>query len=1347
MSVYMRFASQMKWALTGIGLFAATLLAAPQAQAQAPKISLSAAKTTAYVGEDLVFTLRFAARERRDQDYHVSFVPGARCVSGGATKYVGGDVIHTLACSFSKAGPRAVQGIGGFLNTEAGGSVDTLGNIRFGDWVPGSLSDPLDIVILPQIKPVLSLERLDAKALAGQPLRLRARLSGTDAAVPVEGKINFGGTTDYALDATDEAVGELRGLSPGTIDLVARLTVASPAYEKVQSLPLSVLVEKGGSVVLLKAKSTTVHGSELVELSGQVQGYVPAGRVTLVSGARVLGDAPLDSNGLFSLRTRLAVGSYSVVAQFPGDNNNEPGSSAPVALTVDNATPASLSLSSTLKDLPAGARTVLVAQVGGNSPSGTVKFYEGTTLLGTAPVIEGMATLSVSFGTPGAHAVRAEYSGDANNIGLGSAGTVDFSVSTPPAPGGSSTTATYQYDRVGNPVVRTDPRGYSQHTVYDAANRPLMDINAVGGVRQQRYNGLGMPVLVSDADGVAQQTTYDNFGRVAKTRDGLGNVQEYGYDLADGRPGSEGSPIEIKTASLTQKYRFDAGERLSSQQLQDTTEFAGAARGQTQSYDLAGRTTSRVDAYGKAEKYGYNAFGQQTEITDRLGGKTLIRYDARGNVIDVENAKGAHYRFEYDKADRLVKEVKPLGQTTRYEYDAQGNLLRKTDPLGRVQKYSYDAQDRLTEVQHLRADSSLWQKTTFQWQDNLLVAWGSWDYSRPEAQQQSSATLSYDDEGRKTGETVSLPNPAGARYSMSYRYGYSAAGRKTKIVWPDGTELQYGYAAHGGLERVSIPGAGSLSVGEFRDGVPTIWQLPGGGTRSLQVDGLQQLRGQTVKSPTQQPTLQLQNSFGLEFELQQRQRTDVLDGASSTDDLTAVHDDDQRLTEAARKGSFSNETERFTLDAVGNRKAHSRTSGEWTYDANDRLLLQGSGPSAIRYTYDDAGNTVQRQGSDRTLDFGYDAENRLIWVRQADGAWVARYGYDPLGRRVWKEQYRDGAGLPLAQAKRTYFLYSDEGLLAEARQAIALTAEGQATANLAPVLHTQYGPQPDAPFTTALLLAKTLDSNAQQQVVFFHNDHLGAPLQATNAKGQVLWAAAYEPFGQATVVSPAPTAERPAVEINLRLSGQYWDDETGLHYNFHRNYGPSIGRYVQSDPIGLNGGVNTYVYVAGNPVSSVDPRGLDNANPFGPLIPPGGVPTTPPPDECSTEKKTCVDVIVTSHHGVCDNNPDPMCAAGMKAAGFEGPYYSYKTKVDTNCLLRFGVGVKGGSAVGGEVLKKYGPTYATRAANFLFGRKAAVYISYGSDAAAGFFSSTPVVVVTGAFGIASVIDHCTCSRQ
>jgi RHS repeat-associated protein len=102
-----------------------------------------------------------------------------------------------------------------------------------------------------------------------------------------------------------------------------------------------------------------------------------------------------------------------------------------------------------------------------------------------------------------------------------------------------------------------------------------------------------------------------------------------------------------------------------------------------------------------------------------------------------------------------------------------------------------------------------------------------------------------------------------------------------------------------------------------------------------------------------------------------------------------------------------------------------------------------------------------------------------------------------------------------------------------------------------------------------------------------HTDHLNTPRQLTNATKQLMWNWGYTPFGdnQPNSITTSPV-------FNLRYPGQYYDPESKLHYNINRYYDPAMGRYTQSDPIGLNGGINTYTYVGGNGVKYVDPSGL-----------------------------------------------------------------------------------------------------------------------------------------------------------
>ncbi len=118
-----------------------------------------------------------------------------------------------------------------------------------------------------------------------------------------------------------------------------------------------------------------------------------------------------------------------------------------------------------------------------------------------------------------------------------------------------------------------------------------------------------------------------------------------------------------------------------------------------------------------------------------------------------------------------------------------------------------------------------------------------------------------------------------------------------------------------------------------------------------------------------------------------------------------------------------------------------------------------------------------------------------------------------------------------------------------------------------------------------LVVAYAVPAQATTRITYIHNDHLGTPQVMTDESGAVVWRADYRPFGEADVTVNS-------LGNDLRFPGQIYDEETGLHYNYFRDYDPGTGRYVQSDPIGLLGGTNTFVYADGNPTMEIDPYGL-----------------------------------------------------------------------------------------------------------------------------------------------------------
>jgi RHS repeat-associated protein len=125
---------------------------------------------------------------------------------------------------------------------------------------------------------------------------------------------------------------------------------------------------------------------------------------------------------------------------------------------------------------------------------------------------------------------------------------------------------------------------------------------------------------------------------------------------------------------------------------------------------------------------------------------------------------------------------------------------------------------------------------------------------------------------------------------------------------------------------------------------------------------------------------------------------------------------------------------------------------------------------------------------------------------------------------------------------------------------------------------------PDATQRRVVADAVKIVPNSAEDALYVHADHLGTPQKMTDAAASVVWDATYRPFGEEDGVTGTATNHQ-------RFPGQYKDAESGLHYNYFRDYDPMMGRYLQSDPIGLEDGVNTYVYVNNNPISLIDPLG------------------------------------------------------------------------------------------------------------------------------------------------------------
>lgn len=274
----------------------------------------------------------------------------------------------------------------------------------------------------------------------------------------------------------------------------------------------------------------------------------------------------------------------------------------------------------------------------------------------------------------------------------------------------------------------------------------------------------------------------------------------------------------------------------------------------------------------------------------------------------------------------------------------------------------------------------------------------------------------------------------------------------------------------------------------------------------------------------------------------------------------------------------------YGYDSVHNRVSDAVDGASYLdtiASTSNRLTVERSSAGTRNFTYDAAGHVL----SDGFATYAYSERGRM--ASATVGASTVSYKYNGLQQRVWKSG--PSAMVPTGQA---YYVY--DGLAGK--------LIGEYDANLVPLSETLY--LGDLP--VAVLKYTRTGSKApyswSSALSFVYADHLNTPRVIVRSSDQAIqwrWDQA-EPFGAVTP-NQNPNALGTFM-FNQRFPGQVYDAETGNFHNWHRDYSPRLGRYLQFDPIGLAGGINGYAYVEGNPINFVDPMGLAEYEGLGTIV-------------------------------------------------------------------------------------------------------------------------------------------------
>jgi RHS repeat-associated protein len=715
------------------------------------------------------------------------------------------------------------------------------------------------------------------------------------------------------------------------------------------------------------------------------------------------------------------------------------------------------------------------------------------------------------------------------------------------------------YDGNGRITRITDANGINTDLTYTP--RGWLASRTVGGATTTfTYMPYGAVQTVTDPDGITTTYGYDTAHRLNKITDALGNSIQYTLDAAGDKTGEQ---VYDSTGALHKQLTrtFNTLGQLTTvvDGLQNTV-FNASASG---SYDANGNLIQSGDGLGIQRQLGYDALNRLVQTLDNYNGtdtatqntKTAYQYDSLDRLTQVTDPSSLNTTYSYDGLSDATGQVSPDTGATSRTFDAAGNVLTRTDANNNTVTYSYDAQNRTLGASY--TDST--QNIAYHYDEANSTTGCSTSYPIGRLTRIVEATVTtvycYDAQGdvvQKQQVTSSGTDTIG--------YSYTAASRLSGIVYPSGSQASYTRDGDGRIQSISVtPSGGSASTA-----VSQVTYQPFG-----PVSGYTLGNGQAIT-----------RTYDANYRL-----TDLVSPAFT---LHLARDLMGDVAAIGNNSGANPATETYGYDPLYRLNTVTEASGtvleSATYNqTGDRLTKTGSGLDTGAYGYtpnthqlvsignaaltvDADGNTTAMTQAGSTYGFGYSARNRMV-IAQIAGSTVGSYTYNALNQRIQK--VANGA------AER----YDYEGI-------------GKILGEYG-VTNRDYIWMGDIP------VANIDISGTVSTIAYVTADQLGTARAIADINQNVLWQLPYQgnPWNE---VSPTTNG----YTYNLRFAGQYFDAETGILYNNNRYYSQAAGRYLQSDPIGLNGGISTYAYAGNSPLSYTDLLGLQIT---------GGIPDTAPP--------------------------------------------------------------------------------------------------------------------------------------